>query len=171
MLDTQRHLLVIVHFYVQQRRHIFMISNTNNTTVPPANANGEDNDDEKWHTLGCKAKHNKNDNDNKKWHPLSDTAKANNENDDEKWHLLGGEAEENNNDNVDEDYNNELLETVKTIHITSYMDVLGDIDICRFDTQSDMRNTIETWCMSQQGFAFMSTVKKLNVMMRKSGLL
>ena len=66
------------------------------------------------------------------------------ENAGEKWYQLGGEEEQYNNKEADEDYNNELLKTVKTIHITSYEDVLGDIDVCRFDTLRDMRKIMET---------------------------
>ncbi len=47
----------------------------------------------------------------------------------------------------DIDIDQESLENIKTIHITSdEEDVLGDIDICRFDTLSDMRHIMEsTW--------------------------
>ena len=93
-----------------------------------------------------KAEQHDNESDGEKWYPLGGNENQNDdENSREKWYPLGGKVEQYNNEEDDEDYSSELLKTVKTIHITSYEDVLGDIDVCRFDTLRDMRNTMETW--------------------------
>ena len=93
-----------------------------------------------------KAEQHDTESDGEKWYPLGGNENQNDdENSREKWYPLGGKVEQYNNEEDDEDYSSELLKTVKTIHITSYEDVLGDIDVCRFDTLRDMRNTMETW--------------------------